>query len=69
MLADDPQPTPPVRPPAAPRLLPVVAALLAALAPACGPPPERQSPRPEVVVYSGRSESLAGPLFERLEEE
>ncbi|MFQ5350195.1 MAG: extracellular solute-binding protein [Thermoanaerobaculia bacterium] len=26
-------------------------------------------PRPEVVVYSGRNESLAGPLFERLEEE
>ena len=46
------------------------AGLLAALllAVGCGRAAEEAaSDRPEVVVYSGRNESLAGPLFERLE--
>jgi iron(III) transport system substrate-binding protein len=34
----------------------------------CGPALEEAVGRPAVVVYSGRSESLAGPLFERLGE-
>ncbi len=51
------------------RCLAAAATLLAALlAPACRSSSEGVAPRPQVVVYSGRSESLAGPLFERLEE-
>jgi iron(III) transport system substrate-binding protein len=51
------------------RRLFVLSALLAALlSPACRPAGEQAEHRPEVVVYSGRSESLAGPLFERLGE-
>ena len=43
-------------------------ALLAVLPMAgCGPAGEEADERPRVVVYSGRNESLAGPLFERLE--
>jgi iron(III) transport system substrate-binding protein len=51
------------------RRLAVAAVLLAAvLAPACRTVSEEAAPRPQVVVYSGRGESLAGPLFEGLEE-
>ena len=48
----------------------VLAVLLAALlAPACRPAAEQVvEARPELVVYSGRNESLVGPLFERLGE-
>ena len=66
MLHHESLPAHPGRKPPGGRLLVASAALLAALlTPACQPAPD---PRPEVVVYSGRSESLAGPLFERLEE-
>ena len=42
--------------------------MAALLLPACTTVGEEAEERPRVVVYSGRSESLAGPLFQRLEE-
>ena len=69
MLQPKPIPVDPVRLPNGNRRLRVAAALLIALlAPACRTPSEQLAARPQVVVYSGRSESLAGPLFERLGE-
>ena len=50
------------------RIVLAVSVLTALLLPACGPVGEGVGERPRVVVYSGRSESLVGPLFERLEE-
>ncbi len=50
------------------RLAAAATLLVALLAPSCRPAAEEVARRPQVVVYSGRSESLAGPLFERLGE-
>ncbi len=69
MLDDDKRPGPRARPAnGGGRLVAGAMALAGLLAAACGRGPEPAASRPEVVVYSGRSESLAGPLFERLEE-
>jgi iron(III) transport system substrate-binding protein len=70
MLDDDKRPGPRARSAlGGRRLAAAVTALAGLLAPACGRGPEPAASYPEVVVYSGRSESLAGPLFERLEEQ
>jgi len=70
MLHHESPPAAPAGVPTGARLLVAsVAMLVALLTPACRPAAEQAAaPLPQVVVYSGRSESLAGPLFERLEE-
>jgi len=69
MLDDRLPPARPVRTPIPGRRLAVLAALALALLPACGRDSEPETAREVVVVYSGRNESLAGPLFARLGEE
>ena len=68
MLDHQDRPAPRLRAPSpATPLRGALLALALLLAPACGRGPEPVAARPEVVVYSGRNESLAGPLLERLE--